>query len=74
MQVEHSSALRSLVHCARPYISFGPEYGVLLMEMRNGKAPGFNLSIEKKIPEVTDKRVYRIYRKISRSKIKQNNT
>jgi hypothetical protein len=30
--------------------------------------------IGKKILEVTDKRVYRIYQKISRSKIKQNNT
>jgi hypothetical protein len=28
--------------------------------------PRFNLSVAKKKPEVTDKRIYRIYRKISR--------
>jgi hypothetical protein len=31
----------------------------------------FTLPVAKKIPEVTDKRVYPIYRKISRSKLKQ---
>jgi hypothetical protein len=39
-----------------------------------GHGARFTLPVEKKIPEVTDKRVYRIYLKISRSKIKQNNT
>jgi hypothetical protein len=31
-----------------------------------GSPARFNLSLEKKIPEVTDKRVYQIYQKISR--------
>jgi hypothetical protein len=49
--------------------------GVGLPHNRRRRRPRFNLSVaKKKIPEVTDKRVYRIYRKISRSKIKQNNT
>ena len=38
--MEHSLALRSLVHCASPYISraCGPEYGVLRLAIRSGEA------------------------------------
>ena len=39
MQVEHSLPLRSLVHCASPYISISCEpvleYGTLLLKLRD---------------------------------------
>ena len=40
MQLTHSLVLRSLVHCASPYISCAPapEYGVLLLKIRSGEA------------------------------------